>query len=347
MKMTISFSFFLWQFLRLLKILDLSYSPLLELTPDFSGLENLERLSLRYCINLAEIHESIGELGRLLLLNLKGCINLQKLPTSISQLKSLEKLVLSGCSKLKDFPFDLRKMECLIVFHADRTSIYQSPIMTGETKSPSSIFCPWISKPAKMPELVRFSMSSLCCSLVNLSLAHCNLQDDAILEDLGCLSSLQKLNLTGNQISSLPESIKNLTMLQALELDGCNRLRSLPQLPSSITDLDISNCKSLELVTNIPNIETSLDLMMTNCGKLVEAHGLFKLAPIQDIDAEIINHLGLVDLESMANIEVGMFCCMSLTKRKVPLQVLSLLFLIRRGNPLIVIYIERNLQDTI
>ncbi|KAM7462851.1 hypothetical protein LguiA_030972 [Lonicera macranthoides] len=291
------------QFLGLLKILDLSYSPLLELTPNFSGLANLERLSLRYCINLGEIHESIGELGRLLSLNLEGCNKLQKLPTGIGQLKSLEKLVLSGCSKLKDFPFDLGKMECLTVFHADGTSIFQSPTTTEEIKSSNSIFWPWISKPAKTPEPVKFAMSSLGRSLVNLSLANCNLPDDAIPKDLGCLLSLQNLNLSGNQIHSLPESIKNLTMLQALGLDGCKRLHSLPQLPSSITDLDLENCESLELVTNIPNMSSSLDLWIGNCSKLVEAHGLFKLGPIRDIDAEILNHLGLVDLESMGNIE--------------------------------------------
>ncbi|KAM7462849.1 hypothetical protein LguiA_030970 [Lonicera macranthoides] len=295
------------KFLRLLKILDLSYSPLLESTPNFSGLANLERVSLRYCINLGEIHESIGELGRLLSLNLKGCNKLQKLPTSIGQIKSLKKIVLSGCSKLKDFPFDLGKMECLTVFHADGTSICQSLTITRETKSSSSIFWAWNSKPAKTPDPVKFAISSLCRSLVNLSLANCNLPDDAIPKDLGRLSSLQNLNLSGNQIYSLPESIKYLTMLQALELEGCKRLHSLPELPSSITELNLWNCKSLELVTNIPNMSSSLDLVINNCSKLVEAHGMFKLGPIRDIDAEILNHLGLVDLESMGNIEVGIF----------------------------------------
>ncbi|KAM7466872.1 hypothetical protein LguiB_014434 [Lonicera macranthoides] len=312
------------KFLRLLKILDLSYSPLLESTPNFSGLANLERVSLRYCINLGEIHESIGELGRLLSLNLKGCNKLQKLPTSIGQIKSLKKIVLSGCSKLKDFPFDLGKMECLTVFHADGTSICQSLTITRETKSSSSIFWAWNSKPAKTPDPVKFAISSLCRSLVNLSLANCNLPDDAIPKDLGRLSSLQNLNLSGNQIYSLPESIKYLTMLQALELEGCKRLHSLPELPSSITELNLWNCKSLELVTNIPNMSSSLDLVINNCSKLVEAHGMFKLGPIRDIDAEILNHLGLVDLESMGNIEVGIFSNMSISKRKVPLQVCSL-----------------------
>ncbi|KAM7462858.1 hypothetical protein LguiA_030979 [Lonicera macranthoides] len=67
-------------------------------------------------------------------------------------------------------------------------------------------------------------------------------------------------------------------------------------------------------------MSSSLELVINDCSKLVEAGGLFKLAPIQDIDAEILNHLGLVDLESMGNIEVGIFSSMSISKRKVPLQ---------------------------
>ncbi|CAL5378346.1 unnamed protein product [Camellia sinensis] len=43
---------------------------------DFSQLPNLERLILKYYINLVGIHESIGELGALVLLNLEGCKNL-------------------------------------------------------------------------------------------------------------------------------------------------------------------------------------------------------------------------------------------------------------------------------
>ncbi|KAL7163876.1 hypothetical protein ACSBR2_039905 [Camellia fascicularis] len=66
-------------------------------------LPNLERLILKYCINLVEIHESIGELGTLVLLNLEGCKNLRKLPKKVFLVKSLE-LILSGCSMLDGLP---------------------------------------------------------------------------------------------------------------------------------------------------------------------------------------------------------------------------------------------------
>ncbi|KAL7205525.1 hypothetical protein ACSBR2_018458 [Camellia fascicularis] len=107
--------------LRSLKILDLSYSYSLTNSPDFSQLPNLERLILKYCINLVGIHESIGELGTLVLLNLEGCKNLRKLPKKVFLVKSLE-LILSGCSMLDGLPPDLGKMESLKVLYADGTN---------------------------------------------------------------------------------------------------------------------------------------------------------------------------------------------------------------------------------
>ncbi|KAL7235484.1 hypothetical protein ACSBR1_018891 [Camellia fascicularis] len=104
--------------LRSLKILDLNYSYSLTNSPDFSQLPNLERLILKYCINLVGIHESIGAL---VLLNLEGCKNLRKLPKKVFLVKSLE-LILSGCSMLDGLPPDLGKMESLKVLHADGTN---------------------------------------------------------------------------------------------------------------------------------------------------------------------------------------------------------------------------------
>ncbi|XP_052205814.1 disease resistance protein RPV1-like [Diospyros lotus] len=102
-----------------LKILDLSYCCGLTNSPDFSQIPNLERLILEYCRNLVEVHESIGELDRLVFLNLKGCENLRKLPKKVFQLKSLKKLILSGCLQLKRLSPDMHKMESLKVLHAD------------------------------------------------------------------------------------------------------------------------------------------------------------------------------------------------------------------------------------
>ncbi|KAL7237860.1 hypothetical protein ACSBR2_004043 [Camellia fascicularis] len=55
-----------------LKVPNLSHSHGLHITPNFTGLPNLEDLILENCICLVEVHESVSELGRLVFLNLKG-----------------------------------------------------------------------------------------------------------------------------------------------------------------------------------------------------------------------------------------------------------------------------------
>ena len=64
-------------------------------------------------------------------------------------------------------------------------------------------------------------------------------------EDIGCLSSLEWLDLRGNMFESLPKSIKHLSKLETLLLRDCNMLRSLTELPVALQHLDAINCQQL------------------------------------------------------------------------------------------------------
>ncbi|XP_059653214.1 disease resistance protein RPV1-like isoform X2 [Cornus florida] len=309
-----------YKLLRSLKILNLSHSHGLTNTPDFSQVPNLEKLILKNCKNLIEIHESIGELGRLVLLNLKGCENLGKLPLKIGQLKSLEILILSGCLKLEKLPTELSKMESLKILHADGVAISQSPSMTTAVRSWPSHFRDWLLGPRRSPESISFSLYSLPRLLSSLSLVGCNLSNDAIPNDLGCLSLLQDLDLSENPICSLPESIKCLTLLEVLDLEKCTKLQFLPELPMSLRELYLLRCRSLETITNLPNLLGSLHLLMNYSDNLTEVRGLFKLEPIGNFDEVMISNLGLSDMEFLRNIEVSLWNNMTRTKIKGPLQ---------------------------
>nr|ABF81452.1 TIR-NBS type disease resistance protein [Populus trichocarpa] len=94
-------------FLPKLKILDLRHSLNLIRTPDFLGLPALEKLILEDCIRLVQIHESIGDLQRLLFLNLRNCTSLVELPEEMGRLNSLEELVVDGCSNLDGLNMEL------------------------------------------------------------------------------------------------------------------------------------------------------------------------------------------------------------------------------------------------
>ncbi|KAM1413476.1 hypothetical protein ACFXTO_026068 [Malus domestica] len=232
-----------------LKILNFSHSHGLRTVPDFSGLYNLERLILKHCINLVEVHESIGNLEKLAVLNLEGCKNLMKLPV----LRSIQDLILSGCSKL-----EMKKLNLV------------------SAKSWYSVWS-WVS-PRKHTELSSFSLASLPRSLISLSLDCCNISE--IPSALTMLSSLEYLDLDGNLITSLPESMNNLVKLQTLKVSGCRNLTILPELPRSLTCLTLACCNISEIpsaLTMLSSLEyldldgnpiTSLPESMNNLVKL-------------------------------------------------------------------------------
>jgi hypothetical protein len=62
------------------------------------------------------------------------------------------------------------------------------------------------------------------------------------------------------EITNIPSSVKK------LNLESCEKLKTLPQLPDSIEDIDLSYCYDLEEITNIPS--SVKKLLLDNCEKL-------------------------------------------------------------------------------
>ncbi|XP_059653238.1 uncharacterized protein LOC132300245 [Cornus florida] len=149
-------------------------------------------------------------------------------------------------------------------------------------------------------------MCALPRSLSILNLSGFNLSDDAIPKDLGSLSPLQNLDLSRNLICSIPESIKCLTMLHRLDSKYYPKLQLLPELPMSLRSLELLECRSLEMITNLPNLLNSLLLFTGNCEKVTEVQRMFKLEAIGNFDEVMIGNLGLSNLEFLRNIEVSL-----------------------------------------
>ncbi|XP_060173041.1 TMV resistance protein N-like isoform X1 [Lycium barbarum] len=101
------------KYLTNLKTLDLSFSKRLIQTPNFKGMPSLETLHLKGCINLEEVHQSLGYCKKLIFLNLKECKSLKRLPSSFHA-ACLKYLDLEECSSLENFPHILGSM-CLLV----------------------------------------------------------------------------------------------------------------------------------------------------------------------------------------------------------------------------------------
>ncbi|XP_061350813.1 disease resistance protein RUN1-like [Gastrolobium bilobum] len=165
------------QLLEMLKILNLSHSKDLTNTPDFSKLPNLEKLILKDCPSLSEVHQSIGDLSKLLLINLKDCTSLSNLPRRIYELKSVKTLIISGCSKIDKLEDDTEQMESLTTLIAKDTAIEELPRIIVRSKSigyislcgyeglsrdifPSLIFS-WMSPTKVIPPFRGMLLSSL------------------------------------------------------------------------------------------------------------------------------------------------------------------------------------------
>nr|GFC04390.1 hypothetical protein [Tanacetum cinerariifolium] len=68
-------------------------------------------------------------------------------------------------------------------------------------------------------------------------------------ESIGGLSCLEELDLEGNNFTSLPGSLSQLSHLRTLVLVGCKKLEVLPELPPSLWNIYASHCASLREVS--------------------------------------------------------------------------------------------------
>ncbi|XP_055816433.1 disease resistance protein RPV1-like [Solanum dulcamara] len=280
-----------YKFLPYLEILDLGHSYELITTPDFSGLPNLEKLILEHCTKLINVHNTIGCLQKLMILNLKDCQNLKSLPDSICELKCLETLNISGCSNIEYLPTELDKLTSLKELYADGISMinlgaqtWYSSLWSWAWKGRSQILSPKIQE-------IHFPKS-----LHVLNIAKCNLSPDAFSKvDLGIMTLLDWLDLGGNPINNLPDSIKNLTRLKTLNIAYCTKIKYLEGLPSNVTDVNADGCISLEKVGSCAKGNPVEGYI--NCINLVEVEGVFKLEPLENVDAQVLDNMGISNLE--------------------------------------------------
>ncbi|KHG04105.1 TMV resistance N [Gossypium arboreum] len=116
------------------------------------------------------------------------------------------------------------------------------------------------------------SLSGLC-SLRELNLRDCSLCEGDIPSDISGLSSLEFLDLKGNNFISIPASIIRLSKLNYIRLSDCKMLKSLPELPTSTEDVWIDGCSSLEVVSSpskVCNLSDSAYITAINCYNLAE-----------------------------------------------------------------------------
>lgn len=105
-----------------------------------------------------------------------------------------------------------------------------------------------------------------------LDLSDCCILDEGIASDLGCLSSLIELNISGNNFVDISKSsLKMLPRLRILELVGCERLERLAELPTTTEEIFADNCaflmSSMGILTNYKMLQ---QVSFTNCVGLLQ-----------------------------------------------------------------------------
>ncbi|XP_031381911.1 TMV resistance protein N-like [Punica granatum] len=204
-----------------LKILSANNCACLTQIPSSIGhLTSLANLSLDQS-KISELPESIGSLVTLRRLTLAGT-PLRELPKSIGGLNSLVELVLSK-TRVAILPDSIENLINLQVLKIDRSSVQSIPTALGQLEKLESI-------------------DASGCQFVG-----------QIPIELGRLSLLKVLLLRHTNISSIPVTIGGLPCLETLDLAWCTQLRTLPELPSSLSSVSLT-CESSVTIPNLPDL---------------------------------------------------------------------------------------------
>ncbi|CAJ1949645.1 unnamed protein product [Sphenostylis stenocarpa] len=228
------------QLLECLKILNLSHSKNLATTPDFSKLPNLEKLILKDCPRLCKVHQSIGDLCKLLLINLKDCTSLGTLPRRIYKLKSVKTLILSGCLKMDKLDEDIVQMESLTTLVAENIAVKQVPFSIVRSKSIGYIsLCGHKGLSRNVfPSIIWSWMSPTVNPL------------SGIYPSWGMSSSLTSIDVQSNNLGDLPSTLKSLSKLRSVLLHCDTELQLSKELRTILDDVCDVNSIKLEVMSH-------------------------------------------------------------------------------------------------
>ncbi|KAG7587728.1 AAA+ ATPase domain [Arabidopsis suecica] len=203
--------------------LKLQHNKLEKLWEGTQRLTNLKKMDLTESRKLKELPD-LSNATNLEQLTLVSCKSLVELPSSIGNLHKLEWLLVGLCRNLQIVPshFNLASLE--------RVEMYGCWKLRKLVDISTNITTLFITETMleEFPESIRLWSR---------------------LHTLRIQGSLEGSHQSGPDIKKIPDCIKYLHGLKELYIVGCPKLVSLPELPSSLTILQASNCESLETVS--------------------------------------------------------------------------------------------------
>ncbi|PRQ37300.1 putative leucine-rich repeat domain, L domain-containing protein [Rosa chinensis] len=236
--------------------LSLDGTAIKELPSSIKRLQGLKSVSMRNCRSLVFLPDSVCNLAQLTNLDLSGCSNLSSLPENFGTLKLLAELKLQD-SGVKQLPLSILCLRALKISISCNRFI--------EIKAP---FSAWSSSILRHLSQHGYQQTGY---LRHLDLSDCNLLE--VLDGITYLSSLESLVLCRNNFESLPPTMNRLGRLRDLRLEDCSRLKSIPELSSTINYIDARDCIALNTVSKPKQLYHSIHFFtFSNCLQLIQTN---------------------------------------------------------------------------
>ncbi|KAL2342190.1 hypothetical protein Fmac_010130 [Flemingia macrophylla] len=268
-----------------LKEINLKWSEYLTDIPDLSMAKKLERVDLRGCKSLHQLHTSISSISELKYLDLRWCSRIGSLNIHS---KYFSQLYLRGCSCLTNISVtsdELTKLDLYGTMNLESLNINSRSLVDLSLRYSSFlkeilVASEEITKLSlRGTAITSFSSISSLPKLRCLDLSDCkkieilDLHSKSLVEiDVSGCSSLKKISVASEEVTKLKlsgtaitsfSSISSLPKLRCLDLSDCKKIKILDLHSKSLVEIDLSGCSSLKKISVASEEVTKLDLSGT------------------------------------------------------------------------------------
>lgn len=239
---------------------------------------SISRLELLYISKLKKLPTEIGNLTNLTLLKIWNCEKLNEIPESIGNLVNLTNLDIIHCTELKQLPASISNLVNIQVLKIFGNSLESLPDTFGNLipNAFSSLETLYMGRNqlATLPDSF--------CLLPNLSeLGLEGPREGVKLQSLpanfGNLQNLHFFDISNNELTTLPESFKNIPLYQLNISDN-----NISELPPSSVNPDETILDELNELTEFNMENNPIDETNPNINERIQARIALRIAPPQE-----------------------------------------------------------------
>ncbi|KAL9860967.1 putative TIR domain, P-loop containing nucleoside triphosphate hydrolase [Arabidopsis thaliana] len=222
--------------------LNLQNSKLKRLWEGPQHLPNLKKMNLRWSYDLKQLPD-LSNATNLESLDLHRCESLVEVPSCIGNLHKVEQLDMGFCINLQVVPtlFNLASLDYVVLEGCSQLKNFLDISTNIRALAIADTML------EELPKLIRLWYR---------------------LRFLSIYGSVRDPHVGRADIEKIPDWIKDLHGLISLQIFGCPKLRSLPELPGSLETLIANTCESLETLVSFPTDSQLVELYFPNCFKL-------------------------------------------------------------------------------